>query len=480
MARRTAPLLLTLAAALCLLVGGLTPASADDLAVPSDASTEQVSDEPTEQPTEQPVTAAAAEASDTPTDEPTDEPSDEPGDGTGEDPDAFTVTDAVLRWGVNDESNNNAFAPGTFNFLSAGTAPDPGSGGQVITAQATWPATGATAWRATSGKVRIEKNTSTGPVLATFAGLRTGPDGQPLGGPAVEIFSNHQVVIAGGTGEVDPGAGTATIRWKGSFTVFYYSGMSFYTVTDPVLVVTPSGARITASGSGYASSMEDTTKWSPVPATPITLADLQGVGLEELGADEGFTAPTAYLGVRYDAPAGGIAQVRTGASWGAVPASMLAFLEKVGMAAYWYSSGGSGDRFKPTKPVTVSWDAGTAIEPEAPPLTPTTPTQQPQNPAGEAPPITQPRGPLLPTSTFQPPGPVLPTQPFDPAASVAAAAPASYQPPVAYALASSPTTPDRPRGANRGWEWALGFLLLLGAGGITLLNPLMNRLRGNR
>jgi hypothetical protein len=233
--------------------------------------------------------------------------------------------------------------------------------------------------------------------------------------------------------------------------------------------------------------MEDTTKWSPVPPTPITLADLQGVGLDELGAEEGFTAPTAYLGVRYDAPAGAIAQVRTGASWGAVPATMLAFLEKVGMAAYWYSSGGSGDRFKPTKPVTVSWDAGTAIEPEAPPVTPTTPAEQPENPAGETPPIGQPRGPALPalpTGSFQPPGPVLPTQPFDPAASVAGATPASYQPPVAHALASSPTTPDRPTGANRGWEWALGFLLLLGAGGITLLNPLlnplMNRLRGNR
>ncbi|NHA01711.1 hypothetical protein G5V59_23725 [Nocardioides sp. W3-2-3] len=186
---------------------------------------------------------------------------------------AFTVSDAVFRWGINDESNNNAFAPGTYNFPGAGKAPDPGRGGQVLDGRARWPSTGALAWRASDGKVRIEKVTSSGPVLATYAGLRTGPDGQPLGGPTVEVFSGHQVVIAGGTGTVDPAAGTATIRWKGSFTVFYYSGMTFFSVTDPVLEVTPTSARITATGSGHASSMEDMTKWSPIPATTVTLAE---------------------------------------------------------------------------------------------------------------------------------------------------------------------------------------------------------------
>lgn len=397
---------------------------------------------------------------------------------------AFTVTDAVLRWGINDESNNNAFAPGTFNFPGAGRAPDPGRGGQVIDGQARWPSTGAVAWRASEGRVRIEKVTSAGPVLATYAGLRTGPDGQSLGGPTVEVFSGHQVVIAGGTGEVDPAAGTATIRWKGSFTVFYYSGMTFFSVTDPVLEVTPTSARITATGSGYASSMEDMTKWSPVPATPITLAQLDGVDADDLRADQGFTAPTRYLGVRYDAPAAGTPQVRTGAAWGAVPAGLLGFLEKVGMAAYWYSSGGSGDRFKVTKPVSISWDAKTAIEPEKPPTTPTAPTPQPTNPAGaEPPPASQPTAPptrAAPSHPVQPAGPALPALPADAAAPVAAGPPASYQPPVAYALASSSTAPARPDRDSVWWEWALGFLLLLGAVGITLFHPVMNRLKGTR
>lgn len=395
---------------------------------------------------------------------------------------AFMVTNAVFRWGINDESNNNAFAPGTYNFPGAGKAPDPGRGGQVIDDRAKWPSTGATAWRASAGNVRIEKVTSSGPVPATWAGLRTGPDGQSLGGPTVEIFSNHQVVIAGGTGEVDPEAGTATIRWKGSFTVFYYSGMTFFSVTDPVLEVTPTSARITATGSGYASSMEDLTKWQAVPATTVTLADLDGVGTDDLAAEKGFTADTRYLGVRYDAPTSGTAQVRTGAAWGAVPASLLAFLEKVGMAAYWYSSGGSGDRFKVTKPVSVSWDAKQAIEPEPPTETPTTPGGTPQNPAGEEPPPDTTNSTTAQPTAAQPAGPALPAPAGAPVAAPATASPASYQPPVAYALTSSPAEPagahtDRPGAV---WEWALGFLLLLGAVGITVMHPLMNRLKGNR
>lgn len=406
--------------------------------------------------------------------------------GTETSTEAFAVTDAVLRWGLNDESNNNAFAPGTFNFPSAGKAPDPGRGGQVIDERGRWPTTGATAWRAASGDVRIEKLTSTGPVPATVAGLRTGPDGQPLGGPTVEIFSNHQVVIAGGTGQVDPASGTATIRWKGSFTLFYYSGMSFFSITDPVLVVTPTGARLTAVGSGFASSMEDPTRWSPVAPSPVTLADLEGVGVEQLATAKGFTAPTRYLGVRYDAPAGATAQVRSGSSWGAAPRSLLEFLEKVGMASYWYSSGGSGDRFKPTKPVTISWDARSPIDPETPPPSPGTPPAQPQNPSGEVPPDPPVQPPPLPDGA-QPAGPPLPAQPAaqppDSAPSLADAAvpaPASYQPPVAYAVTSTSAAGDRASGPDRGWEWVLGFLLLLGAGGISAWTPLMNRLRGNR
>ncbi|WP_182377401.1 hypothetical protein [Nocardioides sp. WS12] len=389
----------------------------------------------------------------------------------------FAVSDAVFRWGINDESNNNAFAPGTYNFLSAGIAPDPGTGGQVISNDAKWPSTGATAWRGQSGSVRIEKVTSSGPQLATFAGLKTGPDGQSLGGPTVPIFSNHQAVLSGGAGQVDPEAGTATIRWTGSFTVFYYSGMSFFTVTDPTLEVTPTSARITATGSGYSSSMDDESVWQPVAPTTITLAELETVDETDLAAENGFSAATKYLGVRYDAPAAGTTQVRTGEHWGAFPGSMLGFLEKVGMTSYWYSSGGSNDRFKVPHPVTVSWDAKTAIVPETP-VTPVLP-QLPVNPAGEAPPtiIRVPSAPVV----VQRPTPALPTPVAPPVPAPAQVTPASYSPPVVYALTSSPTSStDRPAGSNHAWEWSLGFLLLLGAAGITVFTPRMTRLKGTR
>lgn len=436
-------LLLGLVAALLLLVAGLgLPAVADD--------------EPTEQPTEQPT-----------------------------DDTAFAVSDAVFRWGVNDESNNRAHAPGTFNFLSAGKAPDPGRGGQTLDATGRWPTTKATAWLARSGAVRIEKNTSRGTRLADYAGLKTGSDDTtPLGSPTAGTFSNHQVVISGGKGQVDPAAGTARIAWTGSFTLFYYSGMTFFTVSDPVLTVdlAKGTAAITATASGFASSMEDMTKWSPVPSTPITLVELDGVGAAQLAAEKGFTGVAKYLKVPHK-PADGSQQSTSGDSWGAFPASFLRFLEKTGSAAYWYSSGGATDAFKVAKPVLVSWDAKTAITPEKPPVTPQKPGKQPTNEPGQVPPPVQPPGPSLPTTT-QPTPPALPGSAFGTGATTPDAGtsvPAAYEPPVAYALTSAPTsTDDRPAAAGAAWEWALGILLLVGAAGITLSTPLMHRLKGTR
>jgi len=228
-------------------------------------------DEPTETPTETPIEDPTETPTDTPTETPT--PTEEPTDGP------FAVSDAVFRWGVNDETNNRAFAPGTFNFLSAGKAPDPGRGGQVIDAQGRWPTTGAVAWQPTSGAVRIEKVTTSGVRLADLAGLKTAADDTTtLPGATSGVFSNHQVVISGGTGKVDPTQGTAEIAWQGSFTVFFYSGMTFFSLSDPVLRVSGGRATITATASGFASSMEDQTKWQPVAPRQVTIADLPAVG----------------------------------------------------------------------------------------------------------------------------------------------------------------------------------------------------------
>lgn len=429
------------------------------------------SSEPTE-PTDGPT-----EPTDGPTDQPTDQPTDStsptetPGDGP------FAVSDAVFRWGVNDESNNRAFAPGTFNFLSAGAAPDPGSGGQTINLNnGTWP-NGAVAWQATSGAVRIEKVTTSGARTANLAGLKTAADDKTeLPGAGSGLFSNHQVVITGGKGEVRPGEGKATITWQGSFTVFFYSGMTFFTVSDPVLSVENGVGRIKATASGFASSMDDLTKWQPVPARTVTLATLPNVGMAQLSAARGFTATPAYLGV--DAP--GFPQV-PGAFKGAFPHDFLLFLNDAGAAAYWYSSGGSTDAYKVAKPVIISWDATSPLAPDVPVVKPPSAAKQPKNKAGEKPPAAQPPGPSFPVA--QPAGPALPDQPFAAGAGApgpVVAHPATYQPPVAYALASAPTSGERPDPSGRAWEWVLGSLLLLGAVGITVSAPLMRILKGIR
>lgn len=455
--------------------GSATPATTGPES-PTVASTPTPSD-PTTAPTPSAPTPSAATTAPPPSDptasptvQPTDEPSSAP---TG----AFSVSDAVLRWGVNDESNNRAFAPGTFNFLSAGVIPDPGQGGKTIV-NGKWAHTGVTAWRARQGDVAIEKVTSDGAVPATWAGLSTGPDGEPILSPSSGIHTGHQVVVSGGTGTVDAAAGTARIAWKGSFSVAYYSGMTFFTVKDPTLVVSRGTARITATASGYASSMDDLTKWSAVAPRQVTLAELTAA---DLSRERGFTSPAAYLGVRYDAPAGAARQVRTGDHWGAFPASMLAFLEKVGMSSYWYSSGGAADRAKVAHPVSISWDAAQALEPEVPaedgdttpaatPSTTVAPPPPSYPTAGVAP--VQPVGPALPQQdSLLPSLPAVPTE--LPLADFPAAA---HQPPTAYALSAAPAaTPDT---SGQPWEWLLGALLLLGAAGLTASTTVLNRSKG--
>jgi hypothetical protein len=429
-------------------LGIAAQAAADDTTDPT-SPTSEPTQTPTDTPTATPVPTA------TPTAEPTP-------DG------AFSVDDAVLRWGINDEVGNRAFAPGTHNFLSAGVVPDPGGGGKTIVDRR-WRGTDVTAWRARSGAVTIEKVTTGGPQVATWAGLTTGPDGSPITSPTSGIVSNHQVVVSGGSGTVDPDAGTARISWRGSFSVVFYSGMTFFTVTDPTLVVGNGTARLTATARGYASDMNDPSKWQPIAPVTVTLAELAA---PDLASARGFTSAARYLKVRYSPPAGGTSQVRTGTHWGAFPASLLGFLEKVGMAPYWYSSGGATDAFKVAAPLTVSWDATTPIGPEVPDET-VRPSTTPSTSVAPAPPAPAPSvAPAAPAAPAQPAAPPLPVA--APAAPPAADGPptsvSGYQPPTVYALTSAAAdggTAADPH--DRHWEWWVGSLLLLGAAGSTLL-----------
>ncbi|WP_210650374.1 hypothetical protein [Nocardioides sp. SYSU D00065] len=397
----------------------------------------------------------------------------------------FAVSGAILRWGVNNETNNRAFAPGTYNFMSAGVVPDPGRGGTTLPRAS---------WRAEDGNVRIEKQQADGGyALATWEGLSTTPQGATISSPTSGQFSNHQVVIGAGTGTVDPATGFATISWTGSFTVLFYSGMSYFTVTDPTLTVTPERAQLTATAGGFASDMDDQSQWLPLPPTPVVLADLP-VAEVDLAAADGFVSTPTYLGVDWQAPADEAAQAG-GPYRGAFPSSFLDFLATAGTAGYWYSTGGATDAFKPALPLSVSWSGVPVATPSAaastkptkrPTRVPTpAPTRQPSpSPTASDPtsptssPTTSPtRAPAA--ATGRPPvtDPASVPSGVDasvPSAAALAAAPAlpAVQPVLVAASSTSSTSaaPAAATDSERHALWLLGCVLLLGALATTLIS----------
>ncbi|MFT3874079.1 MAG: hypothetical protein QM714_15790 [Nocardioides sp.] len=456
--RQALAALAAVAGATALVVGGAltvsveaadpAPAAADDstsTAASTPTATESTppaeTSDPTTTPTSDPTDSASPTAPTTsPTTEPSSEPSTDPTTGPTE------VDDAVLRWGINNESNNRAFAPDTFNFFSAGKIPDPGQGGTTIERSD---------WHARSGQVEIQKWNGSSWRRATWGGLSTDSTGAPLGAPTAGTFSNHQFVFSGGAGTVDPTAGTAHVTWAGDVTVLYYSGMSFFYISNPVLDIADGHGQLTGTVSGFASSVEDTSIWAPVPPATVVLADLPKV---DLGDDTGLSADPAYLGVRIS----GLPQVTTGASWGAFPKTFVAFMDKLGTAAFWFSSGASTDAFKVPLPITVGWDGSPSeLPPSTAPTTP--PIEQPTPPTAKQPP---------PPAEAAPPGDALAPAPQPAAAAPALALPgrpdtAAVVSPTVVQVAS--TTQTHP-----GWWIGGGFLLSAAA---LLLVPGASRAR---
>ncbi|GAA2234380.1 fibronectin type III domain-containing protein [Herbiconiux moechotypicola] len=261
------------------------------------------------------------------------------------------LENAVLRWGLNDESNNGAYFGGC-NFLSAGLTPDPGGSALFAPAQ----------YSAKSGTVSIEKPDASGAyVPASWDTKCLDRTGTPLSSGTSTPYGGNQFVMTGGTGEVDRATGSASIRWDGDVTVVYYGGLTFWYLSDPVLTVENGVGTLTATGSGFGTDMDDQTKWQPIAPRTITLATFSGV---QVGAD-GFTVTPDYRGVAVSLPADATPQSRTGADWGSFPQSFVDFQRATGQAAYWYSSGGQADAAKPATPFVVGYDAATFTAPAA-------------------------------------------------------------------------------------------------------------------
>lgn len=279
----------------------------------------------------------------------------------------FTVSDAAFRWSVNTEMGSGAYFGGC-NFLMAGV---PGADGDAGKARV-WSATDGL-YRAVQDDVRVEKPGPDGAFApATWANRCQDRDGTTVT-TGNGLSTETQVVLEGGTGRVDPGAGTATVRWSGTFSVVMYGGMTYWWASDPVLTVAADGtARLTATAGGFGTDMADQSRWQRLDPTTIVLAELRGV---DVGADaRGFAGLPAYRGVTVSGP--GTAQVRDGADWGSFPQSFVDFQRLTGQAGYWYSTGGAADARKPATPLYVSYDADAALTPadERPAATPAGPT----------------------------------------------------------------------------------------------------------
>lgn len=281
---------------------------------------------------------------------------------------------ATFYWGLSKEAASGAYAGGC-NFLAAGKAGDTGS-------SRVW---NAGEYRSADGNVTIIKPNGNGFEQASWATKCIDRTGTAVSTARLGSHTESQVRITGG--EATRSGSELTVQWRGSFTVAFYGGLTYWTATDPVLKVDANGkGTITATASGYGASMTDASKWMQLADRTITLANLTGV---DTSGDVITTTPD-YVGVPYSGTGQSQGVVGGGDStataqaartalnssyWGAFPSDFVDFQKETGQFSYWFTSNGARDAYKPTIPLTVSLagdytpTAGAYSAPAAPPLT---------------------------------------------------------------------------------------------------------------
>lgn len=283
-----------------------------------------------DEPSDEPTPAATEPSPSTPAPPPSPEPTTTPIVPAPADPSkGVKLTNAQFRWGVNALLHKTPFYGK--NFLIAGLLPD--TRGQDMPAGQ---------WKQSEGAVRIERGSGSSYAPATWAGFGTGAD--------------HQVVIDGGTGTVDAAAGAARITWRGSFGVARYSGQTGFSVSDPVLIVENGVGRIEATLTGFQVSRDGNGSGNAGGPIGPTTAVLANLGALDLSNPAGLTKTPAFAGVQ----SGHSAQKKDVPGWGSFPASFITFVDQVGQAPFWMTSG-LDDDLKPAAPIAVSFNAATPI-----------------------------------------------------------------------------------------------------------------------
>ena len=265
------------------------------------------------------------------------------------------VSDAVFSWGINAESGAGAYYPGSCNFLSAGVSGDAGKAD-------VWSKEDAEAKKLFSpeeGNVKILRPTADGGTQPiTWDNKCQTPEGERVNTYTGETAkrSGNFVEISGGKGTIDAETKSGTIEWEGSFTVVYYSGFTYWSVSNPKLEVKNGKGKITGTFSGYGADMADLSKWEKLKPVEGTIADF---GNNKVELDEnGFTVTPDYEGVDSGQPD----QNKEKDGWGSFPKSWVDYNVQTGQAQYWYSSGGAADPRKKPTALTVKYKAE---EPEA-------------------------------------------------------------------------------------------------------------------
>jgi hypothetical protein len=355
-----------------------------------------------------------------------------------------TLTNAQFRWSLNSLLHRKPHDGK--NFLSAGLLPD-SQGARMTQSQ----------WKQSEGPVRIERASGSTYIPATWDGFGVGTD--------------HQAVIDGGTGTVNPATKNARITWRGSFGVARYTGMTAFSVTDPVLIVENGVGRLEADLSGFGVSRDGNGSGNasgPIASAGTVLADL---GEVDLSNPAGLTKAPTFYGVRVSHSE---QKADLQGRFGSFPAGFIDFVDQVGQAPFWMTSG-SDDDAKPGAPVAVSFDASAPVA-----VVPPRPSRETKKPKVKNPTTKAPKS--------QPS--VAPQQPM-PAALPQPVAPPVVEPPLtdsvaraftntASLTAAAPTVLVDPDGesSDLGW-WIAATFLLMSAGAVAAPSLLMRRPHSN-
>jgi hypothetical protein len=283
---------------------------------------------------------------------------------------AVQLVNARLDWGFNLETRGKSYY-GDCNFLMAGVPGTDGDAGEAHQwGLAGW---GAGLYHAQSGNAEVVGADGATPVA--FEDRCLDPAGEPVrydaADRAASTYTATMVRLQGGEGWRDPDTGATQIAWSGSFTVVYYDGLTYFTLTDPQLTITADGvATLTATAGGWGSP-RDGGAWGRHPDTEVVLVEAGSASSTGSGdvaegvfpSESGVVVRHAYANRAIVTPAGASPQKLGDASTtpGAWPQSFVDFQGLTGLHSYWYSSGAAIDYRKPPDAVYVSWDAARPI-----------------------------------------------------------------------------------------------------------------------